>query len=328
MVAWQRILHDWVRPSRLGAVLGMLAVLAALPATPAWAGPNSPGTHNLLVNPDFDNFGAAGWSALGKTLWTNALDAGGGGANSGSVILQEVPGTAATIYQCVNLPVFWRSVNFSLSWFAYAVTTNGASQVQVQYFPAAGCPLFGATVQVQQQSAFSQASWNQFETLGVVPPANAQSALIAFNAVNGDPTTSADAAIDDTFFGYTIKPGTCGEDPTLLCVDGNRFQITAQFTQTCNSGNGESAAGVQDNADGGYLWCFDAGNPEIFVKVLNACTAQGGDTYWVFLSGLTNVGVKVTVLDTKTGIHKTYTNPNDTNFAPIFDTVPGLPVCP
>ena len=146
-------------------------------------------------------------------------------------------------------------------------------------------------------------------------------------SINTAPGISTGMSFDSVFFGYTPATGTCGEDPALLCVDNNRFQITAQFSQACSGGNGANADGVQISTVGGFLWCFDPSNPEIFVKVLNACTAATGNTYWVFISGLTNVGVTISVNDTKTGQHKSYNNPNGTAFASIEDTA-GLKVCP
>ena len=38
------------------------------------------------------------------------------------------------------------------------------------------------------------------------------------------------------------------------------------------------------------------------------------------MSGLTNVGVTVTVTDTKTGAVKTYNSPINKTFAPVLDT--------
>jgi len=55
------------------------------------------------------------------------------------------------------------------------------------------------------------------------------------------------------------------------------------------------------------------------VKVLNACGMRSPH-YWFFAAGLTNVGVDVTVTDTKAGTTKTYQNPIGTPFQPILDT--------
>ena len=68
----------------------------------------------------------------------------------------------------------------------------------------------------------------------------------------------------------------------------------------------------------GYLWFFDAGNVEMVVKVLDACSLN--QRFWIFAGGLTNVQVTLTVTDTVKGAVKTYTNPQGTPFQPIQDT--------
>jgi hypothetical protein len=44
------------------------------------------------------------------------------------------------------------------------------------------------------------------------------------------------------------------------------------------------------------------------------------DRFWVFLAGLTNVGVTVTVEDTLTGDTQSYTNAIGEPFLPVQDT--------
>jgi hypothetical protein len=300
------------------------APLAALPSQSEGL-PPSLTLVNLLTNPDLDH-GLGGWTVVGDVLF-DSLDDQGGNPASGSANLLETPGQAAELEQCVNLPNFWRSVNLSLSWYTKSLTSNASSMAVVSYFSAPNCPLASLLSVNARTSGFGDNAWQLGKMIGVAPPLAAQSARVTFVTLNSDGTTGAVALLDSMFFGYTLA-GTCGTDPTLLCVDNNRFQIRAQFAQPCNSGNGSNAAGVLDSAAGGFLWCFDPGNPEVFVKVLNACTPQTGNTYWVFLSGLTNVGVTVTVTDTQTGTQKTYSNPANTYFQPIFDTIPGLQVCP
>jgi hypothetical protein len=70
--------------------------------------------------------------------------------------------------------------------------------------------------------------------------------------------------------------------------------------------------------DSGVFTFFDAGNIEVQLKVLNACSFS--NRIWVFASGTTNVGVDITVTDTKTGTTKTYDNPLNQFFPPILDT--------
>jgi hypothetical protein len=111
-------------------------------------------------------------------------------------------------------------------------------------------------------------------------------------------------------------PSDCTASGTRLCLNGGRFQVEAQWTRP----NGESGAGraVPLTGDTGYYWFFNDSNVEMVVKVLDGCGSNG--RYWVFAGGLTNVRVRVTVTDTRTGTEKTYTNPQGTAFRPIQDT--------
>lgn len=77
--------------------------------------------------------------------------------------------------------------------------------------------------------------------------------------------------------------------------------------------------------DTGAFWFFNSANLEIVLKVLDGCAVN--DRYWVFLSGLTNVGVEVTVRDTLTG--KTWTDSHSAGTAlPTRLDTDALDVCP
>jgi hypothetical protein len=116
----------------------------------------------------------------------------------------------------------------------------------------------------------------------------------------------------------------CLPDATTLCLNGGRFQVQAQWqTSAGNIGPGQA---VPMSADTGNFWFFGADNVELVVKVLNGC-ALPNPSYWVFASGLTNVGVDLTVTDTKTGIAKTYRNPVNQPFVAIQDTA-AFATCP
>jgi len=109
----------------------------------------------------------------------------------------------------------------------------------------------------------------------------------------------------------------CLPDTNTLCLNNGRFQVTARWrTADGNSGPGQ-AVSLTDNS--GYFWFFSPDNVELVVKALNACT-QPLPRYWVFASGLTNVGVDITVTDTKSGLVKTYSNPLGHPFDAIQDT--------
>jgi hypothetical protein len=88
-----------------------------------------------------------------------------------------------------------------------------------------------------------------------------------------------------------------------------------QWQTASDSGDAHS---VQLNEDSGVFTFFDPANVELQLKVLDACSFA--HRYWVFASGTTNVGVSITVTDTKTGIVKSYSNPLGHPFTPILDT--------
>ena len=118
------------------------------------------------------------------------------------------------------------------------------------------------------------------------------------------------------FTGSTGTASTCTPNATTLCVNGNRFAVTANWTTL----DGHTGAGqaVSLTADTGYFWFFSASNVEMVLKVLDACAVNRSS--WVFAGGLTNVKVDITVRDTVTGVVKTYHNPQGTAFQPIQDT--------
>ena len=113
-------------------------------------------------------------------------------------------------------------------------------------------------------------------------------------------------------------PGACTSNATTLCLNNNRFRVTATFaTPQGQTGNGMA---VPETTDTGLFWFFSANNIEVIIKVVNACGFAGAPRYWVFAGGLTNVEVVLTVTDTQTGNMRTYTNAQGTAFAPIQDT--------
>jgi hypothetical protein len=84
-----------------------------------------------------------------------------------------------------------------------------------------------------------------------------------------------------------------------------------------------SAVPARLGSNHGYFWFYTPDNPEIFVKIVSAC-ATPFQNVWFFASGLTNLKVRIEVVDRFTGQAKTYLNPAGVAFAPIQDTV-GFP---
>jgi hypothetical protein len=107
--------------------------------------------------------------------------------------------------------------------------------------------------------------------------------------------------------------------------DFPRFVVSVRWTSV--SGSDKVATSEQLGPSHGYFWFYSADNPEIFVKMVSACSTPH-NRVWFFASGLTNLGVLIEVMDRSTFITKTYINPIGSSFAPILDTggFPCLPV--
>jgi subtilisin-like proprotein convertase family protein len=119
------------------------------------------------------------------------------------------------------------------------------------------------------------------------------------------------------------EPTGCVEDATTMCLNEDRFRVTASYRTA--SGDTGSGRAVELTDDTGYFWFFDRTNVEVVTKVLDACSFA--DRFWVFAAGLTNVEVDLAVVDTRTGAFTGYRNALNEAFKPIQDT-DGLPTCP
>jgi hypothetical protein len=117
----------------------------------------------------------------------------------------------------------------------------------------------------------------------------------------------------------TVTGSPCGDTPTSLCL-GGRFVLSSAWSHGIGglvfSGYGRAQRLTNDSA---AFWFFDRDNIDITVKVINACDSPL-PRYWVFVSGMTNVGVHVSVSDTKRLVSKTYVSPDGATFATVLDT--------
>jgi photosystem II stability/assembly factor-like uncharacterized protein len=94
----------------------------------------------------------------------------------------------------------------------------------------------------------------------------------------------------------------CVPAADTLCLADSRFavQVAWQLPGT----DATSATAVPLFRDTGSFWFFNAGNPELLVKVLDGRPLNG--RFWVFLAGLSSVDYTATVTDTDTGATKSY----------------------
>jgi len=118
----------------------------------------------------------------------------------------------------------------------------------------------------------------------------------------------------------------CSPGPHTLCVDDQpgdrRFKIEIDYFSPPRAVLGRGRAiplaelGV---SRGGLFWFFTADNPEVLVKVLDACTPALGNRFWVFLTAGTDLGYSLTVTDTASGLQRTYANEDGAPALPVQD---------
>jgi hypothetical protein len=122
----------------------------------------------------------------------------------------------------------------------------------------------------------------------------------------------------------TAGAAPCVDSLANLCLEGNRFQVIANWTDSTGHTGPGNAVKLTD--DSGYFWFFDESNIEMVVKVLNGCAIN--NAYWGFAAGLTNVQVNWSVTDTSNNAVYAQANPQGTAFAPIQATNAFPESCP
>ena len=116
---------------------------------------------------------------------------------------------------------------------------------------------------------------------------------------------------------FEVHPASfCETGEQALCLQEGRFRVEAEW-ETAEGFTGQAQA-LDLTPDSGLFWFFEETNLELIVKVIDGC--QIFERFWVFASGLTNVGVTLTVTDLLTSEEWFYeTNVGET-FEPVLDT--------
>ncbi len=106
------------------------------------------------------------------------------------------------------------------------------------------------------------------------------------------------------------EPTVCVADADTACHLGNRFQVEVDWTTADTAGSAQvmSFGGERASSDqSSFWWFFDPANFEMGVKMVDACSFT--NSYWVFVSGLTNQAYDVRITDTHTSLFRIYRNP-------------------
>ncbi len=135
----------------------------------------------------------------------------------------------------------------------------------------------------------------------------------------GDAASGDTGTLDSWTLHLTLTP--CAAGDFNLCLLTNNlgtphFDVRMEY-QASSGGpfaDGHSTS-ISDQA--GFFYFTNPANMEILVKMIDACTVT--NSYWLFISGLTDRGIKVTVEDIGTGADKTFESSLGSNFLLVKD---------
>jgi subtilisin family serine protease len=105
-----------------------------------------------------------------------------------------------------------------------------------------------------------------------------------------------------------------GDDWSPAVTVGARFRVSMRWTK---GGSSAAAIGQPLGADSAAFAFFDRDNVEVVVKVLDGRAVNG--RWWVYASGLTDVGVEIRIEDLRTGAARTWASPEGSPFVPVTD---------
>jgi hypothetical protein len=282
----------------------------------------SPG--DLVPNSTFDR-DLFGWEEASSTISTFddgaiewSSDDAGGSAASGSMVVRDVgqetrPGAATT---CVSPVEPDAGYTLDLTW--KVPQAGGAPFVDFRFLMGSDCTGELAAGLKADLPAGAPGSWQTTRKI-VYAPTTARSMRVSVGAGPVDGQGSSAALFDDLMLSFL---GTdCESSDTMLCI-GGRFLVEVEFETTQARGAAGLARAVPaaelGMPKGGLFWFFRRDNPEMLVKVLDGCDANG--YWWVFYSAVTNVGFHTTVIDTLTGDTWTASNPDRNPAVPMQDT--------
>ncbi|MGH9442497.1 MAG: hypothetical protein ACRD16_09495 [Thermoanaerobaculia bacterium] len=272
---------------------------------------------NLMDNPNFDT-NLLLWSTSGGSAEFDSRDADGL-TTSGSAKITNNLSAAESGQGILGNPCIGVSPGDHYSFGGkFFVPTGQASAIDspaLQYFSGTTCT--GALGGTSPNSPATPGVWQTVSSDNVTIPDGVQSIrLAAFLSTGNDPSPPLVGYFDDAFLIKGSITAPCVADDTTLCLHGGRYRVNVYWRTHSDYGDGHGTVLTDDSAD---YWFFDPTNVELILKVKDACV-DPFNHFWVFIAGLTNVEVTVTVIDTHTGVVRTYTNPLDRSYVTALDT--------
>lgn len=272
--------------------------------------------NNFIANGNFDT-SAANWTPESTTEVAVAFDAAFGNPSPGSMKLTNTsvgPGNGIGVTQCLGAVTAGKQYTWGgRLYIPSGQNRTGPLYLGLRWRSGPGCT--GTDVDQPRLSTILKDTWDARSENDTAPPGTASVQFLAFPS-KAEAGGALFGYFDSLFFRQADgQIPACVADAITLCLNNNRFSVTAVWQTPQGVGPGTP---VVLTSDTGTFWFFSSNNLEGVFKVVNGCAFN--NFYWFFGGGLTNVQVILRVFDRQTGTAKIYVNPANTAFSPIQDT--------
>ena len=151
----------------------------------------------------------------------------------------------------------------------------------------------------------------------------AETLSIALSQPSGATLGSPAAATLTIFDNENVPP--CVDGEFQVCLLG-RFLASIHWVRPNNQGQGEGRVAKLTDSAASFEF-FEPGNVEVVLKMKDACALPQSNplrNFWAFVAGLTNVRVKLTIIDTESGAMRRFFNGlSQPFFTPAADSPDG-----
>lgn len=276
---------------------------------------------NLLPNPGFDS-GLSGWNNGPFTSVWSADDAAGSptsGSAEGIQDREEASGGSFLDSPCTPV-LAGETYDVGADLRLPTGQTPGRVSFSVRLLSDSRCRDTVTTTDGGRiRSTETTGQWTSFFSQITIPEGVVAVTFelgMAKNETGGEVHAFADNV-------YLCLAGTCGpgagtntdaciRDETTACLLEERFEVRIRWSDfEGHVGSGRVMSFNSERAESdqsAFFWFFQPTNFEMGVKMVDACDPPF-ERFWVFVSGLTNVGFTVTVRNTSTGELRAYNNP-------------------
>jgi hypothetical protein len=270
---------------------------------------------NLVPNWDFD-LHVVGWkpaSLLSAKMAFAPLDEKGS-TGSGSLRLYDLaPGAYVGVFSSCFPIEGGEPIVYGGSAYAPGAEVPQSVRASLYMYDDPACGGSGSAWPNDVSASTGMVTWGTSQGT-VVPAASRKAARLHF-FLNAAPTPAPEVYIDNAF---AHQGQTCQPTNTIACLGGGRFRTSIDWEIPSGERGRARMKSFEKESDSAYATFFDPSNVEVVLKVLDGRGLNGH--FWVFVTGLTNVGTTVRVRDTVAGETWSHVTEVDEPFQPVLDT--------